>query len=227
MKMRLKDKKRAIKLRIQGKSYREIMNIIPNLSKSTLSGWLRNVKLTQNQKEKLKRNIEAITYSSRMKSAWTRRKKRILQIKSITEKARKESSLFFKDPLFLIGVALYWAEGSKAHEYVQFSNSDPRLIKIMMSWFRKICKVPEEKLKIHIYIHETYRNENCEEFWSKITNIPVRRFWKTTYKPSFHKIKKNPDYKGVCRIDIGDVNLFRRIMGWEQGISEIFKKECI
>ncbi|XOB41302.1 MAG: hypothetical protein ACKKMW_01045 [Candidatus Nealsonbacteria bacterium] len=225
MKIRLKDKKRAIKLRIQGKSYREIINIIPNLSKSTLSGWLRNVRLTQEQEEKLKRNIETITCNARMKSAWTRRKKRILQIKIITENARKESSLFFKNPLFLIGTALYWAEGSKAHEYVQFSNSDPRLIKIMMEWFREICKVPEVKFKIHIYIHKIYRNENCEKFWSKITKIPVERFGKTTYKPTFYKIKKNSDYKGVCRIDIGDVNLFRRIMGWQQGILEILSKK--
>jgi hypothetical protein len=31
-------------------------------------------------------------------------------------------------PLFLIGVALYWAEGTKANELVSFSNSDPQMI---------------------------------------------------------------------------------------------------
>ena len=59
---------------------------------------------------------------------------------------------------------------------------------------------------------------------SKITGVPVSRFGKTTYKPTPHKIKKNLDYKGVCRIDINNVNLFRRIMGRQQGISEILNK---
>ena len=93
-----------------------------------------------------------------------------------------------------------------------------------MKWFREICKVPEEKIRVHIYIHKVYRSENCEEFWSKITGIPVSRFGKTTYKPTPYRIKKNLDYKGVCRIDTSNVNLFRRIMGWQQGLSEILMK---
>ncbi len=225
MKLRLEDKKQAIDLRIKGKTYREIRSAISNLSKSTLSGWLRNVKLTKEQEEKLAENIEKISYNARVKAAWTKKQRNIARTKHIIEQARKESHSLFKNPLFLIGLSLYWAEGSKSNKYVQIANSDPALIKIMMKWFREICKVPEEKIKIHIYIHKVYRNENCEEFWSRITNIPILRFWKTTYKPTPHKIKKNLDYKGVCRIDINDVNLFRRIMGWQQGISEIFNKE--
>jgi DNA-binding HxlR family transcriptional regulator len=225
MKLRLEDKRKAIELRVQGKSYREIMATVPNLSKSTLSGWLKNVKLTLEQEERLRKNIEKITYSARVKAAWTKKQKRIAQIRYATDQAKKELPSLLKNPLFLIGLSLYWAEGSKSNESIQFANSDPRLIKIMMKWFREICKAPEEKIRIHIYIHKVYRNENCEEFWSKITGVPVSRFGKTTYKPTPHRVKKNLDYKGVCRIDMGNVNLFRRIMGWQQGISEIFNKK--
>lgn len=222
MKLRLEDKRKAIGLRLRGKSYREIMAVIPNLSKSTLSGWIKNVKLTPEQEEKLRKNIEKITCSARVKAAWTKRKEKQERIKQALEEAKKELPFLLKNSLFLIGLSLYWAEGSNSEERIQFANSDPRLIKIMMRWFREICKVPEEKLKIHIYIHKVYRNENCEEFWSNITGVPVLKFGKTTYKPTPHKIKKNLDYKGVCRVDISGVNLFRRIMGWQQGISEIF-----
>jgi len=225
MKLRLEDKRKAIELRIQGKSFREIRSIIPNLSKSTLSGWLKNVKLTPEQEKRLRKNIKKITYNARVKSAWTRKQKRIAQIKYITKQARKELPSLLKNPLFLIGLSLYWAEGSKSSESVQFTNSDPRLIKIMMRWFKEVCKIPEEKLRIHIYIHKVYRNENCEKFWSKVTGVSVSKFGKTTYKPTPHKVKKNLDYKGVCRIDISNVNLFRRIMGWQQGVSKIFNKE--
>jgi len=224
MKLRLEDKGKAIELRIQGKSHREIRSIIPNLAKSTLSGWLKNVKFTPEQVRKLKKNIEKITHNARIKTAWTKKEKRIEQIKITTNQAKKELPSLLKNPLLLVGLFLYWAEGSKTNECIQFANSDPQLIKIMMRWFREICKVPEEKMRIHIYIHKIYKNENCEKFWSKITNVPVSRFGKTTYKPTPHKIKKNLDYKGVCRIDISNVNLFRKIIGWEQGASEIFNR---
>ena len=225
MQPRLEDKRKAIELRVQGKTFGEIRSIIPNLAKSTLSVWLRNVKLTPEQEKKLKRNIETTIYNARVKAAWAKKQKRIAQTKFIIKQAKKELPTLLKNPLFLIGLSLYWAEGSKTEERIQFANSDPRLIKIMVKWFKKICKVPERKIKVHIYIHKVYKNEECEKFWSKITNVPASKFGKTTYKPTPHKVKKNLDYKGVCRIDINDVNLFRRIMGWQQGASEIFNKK--
>ena len=226
MKLRIEDKRKSIELRIQGKSYREIMTEIPNLSKSTLSGWVRYVKLTPEQEERLRRNIGKITYNARVKAAWTKKKEKQERIKKTIEEAKRELPYLLKNRLFLIGLSLYWAEGSKkSRESIQFSNSDPQLIKIMMRWFKEVCKISEEKIRIHIYIHKVYRNENCEKFWSNVTGVPILKFGKTTYKPTPHKIKKNLDYKGVCRIDTNNVNLFRKIMEWQQGISEIFNNE--
>ncbi len=89
----------------------------------------------------------------------------------------------------------------------------------MIRWFKEVCGVHEDRLKVHIYIHEIYKHENCEKFWSEITNIPISKFWKTTYKATPHRVKKNFRYKGVCRIDINDVNLLKRIFGWQQGVA--------
>ncbi|MEA3453197.1 MAG: hypothetical protein U9Q96_02600 [Patescibacteria group bacterium] len=222
MKLRLEDKIKAIELRIQGKTFGEIRKIIPNLPKSTLSGWLKNVKLTKAQERKLKKNIEKAICGARVKAAWTKRQKRIKQTELIAEQAKKELPYLFKNPLFLVGLSLYWAEGTKFGEQIQFANSDARLIKIMMRWFKEICDVPEKKIRVHIYIHKIYSHENCEKFWSKVTGIPTTKFGKTTFKTTTHKVKKNLHYKGVCRIDINDVKLFRKIMGWQQGVSEIF-----
>lgn len=224
MKLRIEEKQKAIELRIQGKSYKQIINAIPNLSKSTLSGWLKYVKLTPEQTKRLENNLKKVIYTARVKSGWTRKERKRIEIKKSINEAKKELPCLLKSPLFLMGVCLYWAEGSKTQESIQFSNSDPRLIKIMIKWFRLVCKVPKKKIKVRIYIHKVYKNENCEDFWSKIVGLPIQKLAKTTYKPTRHKIKKNNDYKGVCRIEINDVNLFRRIMGWQQGIFEAFDK---
>ncbi len=49
--MKLKEKKKARKLRKKGKSYSEILKKV-KVSKSTLSVWLRDIKLTAEQKTK-------------------------------------------------------------------------------------------------------------------------------------------------------------------------------
>lgn len=214
MALRLEDKQKAIKLRIEGKSYGEIRSIITNLSKGTLSGWLKSVKLTKEQEESLKRNLEKIGHSARIKSAWTKNKRRQERKEKALEAAGKEYSVLSKNPFFLVGLALYWAEGNKKTEVFQFTNSDPSAVKLILSWLEQFCGIPRRKVAFRVYIHKIYATENCEEFWSKITRIPVNNFRKTIYKPTPHKIKRNSDYKGCVQIRFANIELFWKVTGW-------------
>lgn len=223
MKLRLEDKRKAIELRIQGKTYSEIRAIIPNLPKSTLSGWVRNIKLTREQKARLDRHLQEVTYNARVKSAWTKKKKKQERIQKIFEEAEKEYSSLSKNPFFLIGLVLYWGEGSKKNGQFMFSNSDPAAIKAMMRWLMEICKIPKENIKIRIFIHKIYAHENCEKFWSKITGIPVMNFQKTIYKPTLHKLKKNLDYKGCVQLRVLKTAFFWRVIGWMRALVKDFQ----
>ncbi len=214
MKLRLEDKNKAIRLRISGKSYSEIMSAIPNLSKSTLSGWLKNIKFTPDQKTQLDKHLEEISCNARVRTAWRKREEREKRIKEIFKNAEKEFPELLKNPFFLIGLVLYWAEGNRNKEIFQFTNSDPNAIKVMMRWLTKICGISKEKIKIRIYIHKIYAHENCEYFWSQITGIPVFNFQKTIYKPTPHKIKRNPDYKGCVQLRISKSAFFWKVIGW-------------
>ena len=185
-----KDKNKAIELRMQGKSYKEIQEAIPNLSKSTLSGWLSNLHLTPSQQKRLEKNLNKIYSKARMKAGRTKKKNKIKKINEIKEEAKKSYELLKRDKFFLIGLSLYWAEGTKKQEMFQFTNSDPQMIKIMIQWIEKFCGIPKKELKIRLYIHKLYAHENCENFWSKIIDIPVDKFQKTIYKPTRHKMKK-------------------------------------
>lgn len=216
--MKLKEKIRAIKLRKMGKSYGEILKKT-SVSKSTLSLWLRDIKLTPEQEKK-------IYVEWRQKHAYKlakfNQKKRIEITKKIIEEAKKEIPLYLKNPLFLSGLMLYWAEGSKSEqdERTEFSNSDPSMIKFMMRWFRGICRVPEEKFRVNLYIHELFCRKDIEKYWSTITDIPLNQFHKTQIKPTSLRHRKNRLYNGTCSIRVSDRNLFRRIKGWKLGFLE-------
>lgn len=221
--MRLKDKRKAIELRIQGKTYREIRSIIPNLSKSTLSGWIKNIELTSEQNKKLQKKINKIRYNARVKSAWTKKIKNQDKIKKIFCEAKKEYSKLSKNKLFLIGLVFYWAEGSKKTKVLQFTNSDPSAIKVMLRWMTDICGIPKNDIKIRLYIHKVYAHEKCEVYWSKITGIPVSKFKKTVYKPTVHKFKRNHDYKGCVQLSFLRVNYYWRTMGWIKALITDYK----
>jgi hypothetical protein len=216
--MKLKEKIKAIHLRKLGKSYSEIRRQL-NVSKSTLSLWLRDIKLKPEQERRI--YIE-LRQKNAYRLAKFNQKKRIEITKKIIGKAKKEAFLYSKNPLFLSGLMLYWAEGDKSEqaEVVKFTNSDPEMIKFMMRWFREICNVPEGKFRIGLHIHKLFCRKNIEKYWSKLTNIPLNQFHKTQVKPTSLKHRKNKLYNGTCAIRVQNRNLFRRIKGWKLGFLE-------
>jgi len=221
--MRLQDRIKAIKLRKQGYTYSQIIKRISNLSKSTLSGWMKKIQLTERQKIKIFSQIKKARRKAALKGSWANREKAIKRISLLQSKAEKEFPKLIQNPLFLIGLTLYWAEGSRTNRCFQFINSDPQIIYVMMTWLRKIGKIKNDDIRIRIYIHKIYKNQKCESFWSEVIKIPKRKFLKTIYKPTPHTIKRNPNYKGCCRIDVNGSELFWKVLKWEELIYKKFK----
>jgi len=213
--MRLEDKTKAIQLRKSGFSYNEIRAEIPKLSKSTISNWLNGVELSAIQKERIVNKMKNALERGRIKGAWSNQKKRQNQIQEIQGKAEKEFEELSQYPLFSVGVALYFAEGSHKFKRFQFTNSNDLIIRLMLKWLREICKITDDEITLRLYIHEIYSYENCEEYWSNITRIPKNMFLKTIYKPAPHKLKKNPYYKGCLKIEVRGSELYWKVHKWQ------------
>lgn len=223
MKVRFNDRILARELRKDGYSFSEIMNKIPNLSKGTLNGWLKDIKLSQKQQERLLSKIKAGAAKGRLKGAFTNHRKKIEITEQIIKSAKTEAKGKIRDSFFTNGVMLYWAEGDKTQERVGFTNADPLMIRFMMKWFREICRVHEDKFRVYLSIMVLHDKKESEEFWSATTKIPLDQFGKTRIKQTNLSGKRNPSYMGTCRIVVSDKNLFRKIIGWRMGILENFK----
>lgn len=216
--MKLNEKFKAIELRQRGYSYPKIAALI-KVSKSTLSRWLQEIELTSHQKEKLENNSKRALYSySRY-----RREKRFKETKEIINDAKKKFPSLLKNLLFISGLLLYWAEGDKnRQERVKFTNSDERMIALMMRWFREICSVPENKFRIALHIHNLHIRHNVIDYWSKLTKISDKQFHKPYIKKTTLKQRRNILYNGTCAIVINNKSLFRKIEGWKLGMLEYF-----
>ncbi len=210
----------AIKLRKKGLSYSEILKGIP-VAKSTLALWLQSVDLSKKQKQRLTDKKLA----SALRGGIKRREQRLALVSSITKTAKKEIRSVSNRELFLIGIALYWAEGSKQKAHmvsnrVRFSNSDPKMIKLFLLWLDKICGIKSPNIRCDLYTHEGANVIKSKTFWEKEINMPIQGIY---YKKPKNTKRKNigDNYFGLVSINVKrSTNLNRKINGWVEGICD-------
>jgi len=211
-------KLKAQALRKQGLSVKEIQKRL-KVSRSSVSLWVRDIRLTKKQLEKLYLNKRTGALKGSIVAAMNKIRIREELTKKLIEKGEKEVGKIFQRDKFITGIALYFAEGEKSSEHISFSNSDPRAIEFMVGWFRKFCKVPEEKFRCSLYIHDNLNENTAKKFWSKLTKIPLSQFRKSyIVKNNPHRLRKVKHPYGVLRIGVSNVNLHRKIIGWISGI---------
>lgn len=221
MQTKLKEKKKVQTLRKRGLSYNKILEKVP-VAKSSVSVWCNEIKLTKKQKEKIKKMRKRgrrIAAQIAGKILAERRKKEIEEIKFL---AKKEIKKLTKYQIKIIGIMIYWAEGSKTNG-VEITNSDPELIKFMMYWLLNICDVPFSRLKACLHIHTNQNEEKAKKYWSKITKIPLNRFGKTYIKPRGTGHRKNILHNGLIKVRYHNEDLRHRILTWIEGIYSTTK----
>lgn len=215
------DRNKAIAWRRVGHSYNEISSKF-KIPKSTLSGWFKKVKglqaVTVKNIEETKRQWASnITAYNKRRSKQARHNWLIMQ-----KEAASEIKNLSERELKLVGAALYWAEGYRRGNWsVVFCNSDPVMVRLMMEFFLKICRVPKSKIRCQIQIHHNISAPQATAHWQKITKLPSSQFLKPirqVSRSSKLKRKNNLPY-GTLRIKINDVKLVNRIKGWIVGLS--------
>lgn len=229
--MRL-DKYKAYKIRTQGKSYGEIQKLL-GVPKATLSAWFSHLELSDQAKLRLKNKVKETSVRALVRR--NRAQTQIAEEKARTtrEKARKEISKLSKKELFLIGISLYWAEGYKRPKMykgkirtshaVSLTNSDPHLVKTFVRFLREVCQVPEERISANLRMYRHQNESYLTEFWGNITHISPSKFDAFYYGNSASTLGEKPlnilPY-GTIQIRVNSTELYHRIMGWIDGVSQ-------
>ncbi len=172
-------RKRARELRLQGMTYDQIQ-VELGCSKSSISLWVRDLP----KPERRRTREEASAIARRGWEATLKRRKAERQ--RTKQAATEEIGTLSPRELFLLGVGLYWAEGSKAkphrpQERVTFVNSDPHMIEVFLAWLRLLGVRPDH-LRFHVHIHETADVPAAEQFWQAPTGADASAFGKTSLK---------------------------------------------
>jgi hypothetical protein len=148
-------------------------------------------------------------------AASNKRKKRIEVTAKVFEEAKKLVGGLDKRDTFIAGIALYAAEGDK--QKGGFANTDPKLVVFMKEWMVDYLKLPNDKFRGALWLHEGLSEEAAKKFWSDLLDLPNLKFHKTyisKLKKDSKKIRKNIHSYGVFSLRFSDTQKHRVILGW-------------
>jgi len=215
------EKRKAISLRKQGKSYSQIKKIL-GVAKGTLSEWLRNYPLSEKQLRALRDWNETRIENFRR----TMRAKREKRLRKCYEQEKKKWIPLSKKELFLAGLFLYWGEGSKGVRtgHISITNTDPDVIKFTLFWLTKTLRVPKKKIRIALHLYQDMDIKREHLFWSKTINVSLSQFWKPYIKKTSTQAIDHSGFKhGTCRVYVGDIRLKERILMGIKAIVDQYK----
>lgn len=213
---------RAVELRLQGWSYREIAAVVA-VSKSTLSLWLRDVPLTAAHRASLD--------DRRARGARSRgdaiRAGRVRRVEVLQAAAATEIGSLSDRELFLVGVTAYWCEGTKAKPWrpsvqLQFVNSDPTLVRLFLRWLR-LLGIDADQCAFTVSIHERADIGAAVAWWAAEVGVPASSFRRPNVKrhnPRTVRSNVGEGYVGCLTITVRrSTKLNRRVAGWWAGIA--------
>jgi len=216
-----KIKERAILLRQGGSSLNEISEAL-NVSKSTASLWLRNLKLPSLAIKILqdKRN------DGRKKGSDRQREKSLQRQDGISALAAQylDVTSFSEEQTKGLCALLYGCEGAKNDTRAAFINSDPELIRFFLLLFRQAFRVDEKKFRVQMHLHEYHNGKQQLRFWADVTGIPKEQFSKVFQKKNGKKNIRE-GYQGCISVRYNSadiqrelVSVYREILKRGQGV---------
>jgi len=210
--MKKEKQEQAKALRRKGISINKIAKDI-HAAKSSVSLWVRDIELTQEQKQKLYDNIPRWKKGESHNYVY----RRAAQCKKKREEWQEEGKRLAQqnNKMYAFCCALFWGEGSKARNQVSFTNTDVNMMKIFMSFLRDFFDVSNEKitLTVNCYLNDKTLDE-IKEYWCKELLMNISCFRKCTIKSKYYTPPKKIKYPyGVCRIRVNSTEILQKIYG--------------
>lgn len=127
-----------------------------------------------------------------------------------------------------VGAALYLCEGTRMrllrtqfnrkHYAIEFTNKEPRMMRVFMKFLREVIEPEEERVKAQLFVYPDLDEVRLKKYWSKVVHIPIRRFNK-----SILLVQKNQRFKpnplGTLKIRYTHKEHFLKLQGI---IDEVF-----
>lgn len=212
-------------MRLEGASVREIEQAL-GVSRSSVSRWVRDIDLTPEQRAQLivRMRLGPIVSGER-KAAKAREVRRGHQ--EIGRRLARE-----RDESYVAGCMLYWAEGSRARNSVELTNSDPDLVAHFVAFLGRHFDVRPSRIKLtcNLFADHEARQHEIENFWLErlgLTRSSLRASAVNRYSKYSQKKRTNKLPYGTARVTVNDTRIVQMIYGSIQELGGFDRPEWL
>ncbi len=197
----------ALRMRKEGFTFAEIAEQL-NIPKSTVYGWANGIRLTDVQRKKIldRQYAAKLLHIRRLAELRKLKTQKNNEILSQSAKSLISKGLFNRDQSKILCALLLWCEGEKTEDSVVFINSDPRLVTTFLRLLRESFDLDESKFRALIHLHDYHIADIQTKFWSDLTKIPTKQFYRPYRKPHTGK-RVHDNYPGCISIRYYDASL--------------------
>jgi hypothetical protein len=210
------ERSQARELRRAGTPYKRIAAQL-GVSVNSAYRWTKDIELTPEQTRANLRgpsgplNPEALRRRTERWIAICRERRAVCQ-EDGRAMAREEN------PLHLAGCMLYWAEGAKSRDGIQFSNSDPRMVLLFRRFLTDSLGIELQKILISLNVYTTngLSIQEIERYWLDLLDLPrssVRKHMLNHMPTSSSGRAKNKLPYGVCTLRVHNTWMLQHIYG--------------
>jgi hypothetical protein len=180
---------------------------------SSISYWTRDIELSPEQHARLRSRDPSV--NGRLVAA-ANRERGLVQRRGFQAAGRARSGL--RDGLHLAGCMLYWAEGGKNRNSVQFVNSDPAMVRYFVGFLRECYGVPNGRLRLdcNLFADHLARQREIERFWLETLELPESCLRKSTvnvYSKYSQKKRQGKLPYGTVRVCVHSTEIVQQIYG--------------
>jgi hypothetical protein len=215
--LKLAERSQARDLRVQGWPHKRIAALL-GVSPGSVHAWTRDIELTAEQRAHNLRgptgpqNPAVVARRAESWSATCRAKRAAYQAEGRTR------ALAGGDPLHLQGCMLYWAEGSKGRNVIDFANSDVAMVVTFCRFMRESLGVEQDRIRLSInaYTNNGLSIDDIEAHWLTALGLPrscVRKHVVNHTPTSSSGRAKNRLVYGVCSLRVGSTQALQHIYG--------------
>lgn len=207
-------RKRAVGLRLRGKTYTEIASKL-KVAKSSLSLWLRDLPFPKESTSASKKKY--FLKFVQPKGALANHNKKLKMWDELHREAKEEVKILPMNYDFLrsLLVMLYWAEGSKFDKGgISFVNTDPRIASLFITLLRHCYEIDESRLRVRLHLHWYHSITNTRNYWATLLNVPGKQIQKVYIKKRNRSKRFRKNFMGICFIRYNDSRMRRSMLAY-------------
>ncbi len=202
----------AVQFRKRGFTLEEIAKIC-DVSKSTVSKWLKNTAFSADITKSNKRRAGQENAKRLKLINKARNTERSKSYKEAERSAVTEYQHYKNDRLFVAGLMLYVADGDLTDDRtIRFSTSNQLAHKVFITFCRAYFGIEKTKIRFWLLLYPGQFEEASMRKWKRSTGLSLGQFHKTQYLKN--KPKKKPLHSGVGHTIIGNTVLKRKLQVW-------------